>query len=124
MNDLELGQLADARDDPLTIKVTSGLLFDAVAAALDPGAPEVTRLLVLGRPVAAVVPWEQPADGMVEAVMDVLAPWADGIPGVCQPVRYPLIRFDHDGMMVMPSDGQVRMLAEQIVTALRAGGPA
>jgi hypothetical protein len=63
-------------------------------------------------------------EAMVEAVMDVLAPWAEGIPGVCERVRYPLIRFDHDGTAVMPSDGQVRMLAEQIVTRLRTATPA
>jgi hypothetical protein len=61
------------------------------------------------------------ADQMADAVMDVLAPWAPGIPGLIQPVRYPLIRFWHEetGQAVMPTDGQVRMLAEQIVTRLR-----
>jgi hypothetical protein len=63
-------------------------------------------------------------DRQVEAVMDVLAPRAGGIPGLIGPVRCPLILFDHDGTAVMPSDAQVRMLAEQIVTAIRtaAGG--
>lgn len=59
------------------------------------------------------------AGRQVEAVLDVLAPAIDlpelGIP----PVRVPRIRFDYEGHMVMPSPGQLRALAEEIVTAVR-----
>lgn len=54
----------------------------------------------------------------VEAVLNVLAPYVDGI-GDFAPQRWPIFRFDYDGQMVMPADEQVRALAEQIVTAIR-----
>ena len=56
----------------------------------------------------------------VEAVLNVIAPFVDGPPGT-QPQRWPVIRFDYEGTMVMPNDDQVRTLAEQIVTAIRTG---
>ena len=61
-------------------------------------------------------------DAMVEAVLDVLAPQVDGPPGFA-PVRYPLIRFDADGLAVRPSEEQLLALAERIVHAVRAAVP-
>ena len=58
------------------------------------------------------------ADGMVEAVLNVLAPYVDGPPGF-QPQRWPAIRFDYEGQMVLPNDDQLRELAQSIVTAIR-----
>jgi hypothetical protein len=59
----------------------------------------------------------------VEAVLDVLAPRVDlgdlGPAIGADSVRVPRILLDHDGTPVMPSDAQVRSLAEQIVTAIR-----
>jgi hypothetical protein len=54
----------------------------------------------------------------VEAVMNVIAPFVDG-PADFAPQRWPVFRFDYDGQMVMPTDDQVRALAEQIATAVR-----
>lgn len=59
---------------------------------------------------------------MVEAVMNILAPKVDAGELAAlgfQPQRWPIFRFDYEGHAVMPSDGQVRALAEQIVTAIR-----
>lgn len=58
------------------------------------------------------------AEAMVEAVLDVLAPEIDGPPGFGG-VRWPRIRYDHEGTMVVPDDEQLRGLATQIVTAIR-----
>lgn len=63
-------------------------------------------------------PVPKPPQAQVEAVMNVLAPYVDGPPGFA-PQRWPIFRFDHDGEAVMPSDDQVRSLAEQIVAAVR-----
>ena len=66
----------------------------------------------------------------VEAVLNILAPIPDVGPeylavlGLTAGVRVPAIRFDFEGRAVMPSDEQIRALAEQIVTAVRtAVGP-
>ena len=71
------------------------------------------------------------ANRQVEAVLDILAPIPDVGPeylavlGLTAGVRVPAIRFDFEGRAVMPSDEQIRALAEQIVTAVRtATGPA
>ena len=57
-------------------------------------------------------------DRQVEAVLDVLAPHVEA-PEPYQPQRWPIFRFDYEGHSVMPTDGQLRSLAEQIVTAIR-----
>ena len=57
-------------------------------------------------------------DAMVEAVLDVLAPKVDGPPGYAA-ARWPQVCLDYEGRMVMPSDEQLRGMAEQIVTAIR-----
>ena len=57
-------------------------------------------------------------EGMVEAVLNVLAPYVDGPPGF-QPQRWPVVRFDYEGQAVMPNDDQLRELAQSIVTAIR-----
>lgn len=66
--------------------------------------------------------WADAAAGnpqaQADAVMNVLAPHVDGPPG-SGPQRWPVFRLDYDGQMVVPSDGQVRALAEAIVTAIR-----
>lgn len=62
-------------------------------------------------------------EAQVEAVLDVLAPLIPGPPGFA-PQRWPVFRFDYDGIMVVPDETQVRALAEQVVTAVRtASGP-
>ena len=58
------------------------------------------------------------ADRQAEAVLDVLAPYVYGPPGFAA-IRWPIFRFDYDGQIVLPSDEQVRALAQQIVTAIR-----
>jgi hypothetical protein len=58
------------------------------------------------------------ADQQVEAVMNVLAPHVDGPPGTT-PQRWPIFRFDYQGDMVLPTDDQVRALAQSIVAAIR-----
>jgi hypothetical protein len=61
------------------------------------------------------------ADRQVEAVLDVLAPKVDAGPLAIAygPQRWPIFRFDYEGHSVMPTDDQLRSLAEQIVTAIR-----
>jgi hypothetical protein len=58
------------------------------------------------------------ADRQVQAVLNVLAPYVDGIPPY-GPVRFPLFMLDYDGVAVRPSDEQVAGLARAIVTAVR-----
>jgi hypothetical protein len=60
---------------------------------------------------------EDPA-AMVEAVLNVLAPYVDGPDGY-QPQRWPVIRFDYNGQMVLPSDEELVAMATSIVTAIR-----
>lgn len=74
----------------------------------------------------AAVSADTPADTMAEAVMDVLAPPARLDPDVAAmignaaPVRIPVFTIPWEGgQSVIPSIGQVRALAEQIVTAIR-----
>lgn len=59
------------------------------------------------------------AGRQVEAVLDVIAPYVDGPPGFAA-ACWPIFRFDYEGHAVMPSDDQLRSLAEQIVTAVRS----
>ncbi len=59
------------------------------------------------------------AGRQVEAVLDVLAPKIDAGALGFGPQRWPIFRFDYEGHSVMPDDGQLRSLAEQIVTAVR-----
>jgi hypothetical protein len=62
-------------------------------------------------------------DRQVQAVLNVLAPFVDGPPGFA-PQRWPVFRFDYEGIMVMPSVEQVTAVAQAVVTAIRtAAGP-
>lgn len=102
---------------PSALRVTGELLeTKTVAAALH---------ATLSRIAAEKAPDEDPpADAAVTAVMDVLAPVAGVDPDLAgmigKPVRLPVFLIPTEYAPAYPSDVQVRALAEQIVTAIRA----
>lgn len=64
---------------------------------------------------------EKDAQAMTEAVLDVLAPWADAPPELGGPVRVPAIRIEiTKGQVVVPDEETMRAIAEQVVTRIRA----
>jgi len=58
------------------------------------------------------------AEGQVEAVLNVIAPYVDGPLGIA-PARWPMLAFHDNGRAILPTDPQLRHLAQQIVTAIR-----
>lgn len=93
---------------------------DWVAASWEVFHDGTVRVLPEDKPQPA----DPPADVAVTAVMDVLAPQADVDPDLAAMIghgtlRVPQILFPFAGTTVVPTDAQVRALAERIVTAIR-----
>jgi hypothetical protein len=65
------------------------------------------------------IPGTAKPDTLVDAVLDVISPWADTLPGIPRS-RFPVIRLELDGRMITPDDATCRSIAEQIVTRIRA----